>query len=302
MSGGTTEESGDATGSSSGDAAATGGTQNVGDGSSGEGQTDSSSETGNEGPTPPLPSPQGACPDFTNGTVTFQLASGTRTAQVWIDEAAAADMDGPLVMYWHGTGGIPQQAQQALGASIAEITSRGGIVVAPIYAGNGQFPWLDNGGSAEFPLVDEIVACAAENIGIDARRIHSLGFSAGALFTSALSFGRSSYIASVALYSGGFVTAAQDPNNKFAAMIFHGGAADNVYGVDFRSASQQYQTALLDAGHFAFVCDHGTGHAMPAEGPSSVLEFFTDHPFGEDPAAYADGFPAGMPSYCELPQ
>jgi predicted esterase len=144
-----------------------------------------------------------------------------------------------------------------------------------------------------------VIGCAQEKIGIDPRRVHSLGFSAGALFTSQLSFARSSYIASVATYSGGGSAAPEDASNKFPAMIFFGGPNDMVV-VNFQEQSQIYLDALRGNGQFAFLCNHGRGHSIPADAAPNVVKFFLDHPFGTNPSPYASGLPAGFPAYCTL--
>ena len=144
-----------------------------------------------------VPTPVGACPTFQNGTVTFQPAAGSRTVQLYLDPSTLSK-HGPLVLYWYATLGSPAQATEALGAAMQTIESLGGIVAAPADNGTGQFPWIDNV-AAHMLLADEIVGCAVA-AGIDATRIHALGFSAGALMTTQLAFGRSSYLASVATY------------------------------------------------------------------------------------------------------
>jgi hypothetical protein len=92
----------------------------------------------------------------------------------------------------------------------------------------------------------------------------------------------------------------QDPNNKFAAMIFHGGATDEVI-IGFQQISEQYQADLEGKGHFAFICDHGGGHTIPVDARPSVWEFLQAHPFGTQPSPYAGSLPASFPSYCSLP-
>jgi len=128
-------------------------------------------------------------------------------------------------------------------------------------------------------VADEVVGCLAQAHMIDTNRIHSMGMSAGALQTTAIGFIRASYIASVATYSGGvppgFMPTNQDPENKFAALIFDGGTSDNVYSVDFQAASKSYKAMLEADGHFAAICDHGMGHAIPLDAAPSVAAFFT---------------------------
>jgi hypothetical protein len=130
-----------------------------------------------------------------------------------------------------------------------------------------------------------------------------MGMSAGALQTTAFSFVRSDYVASVATYSGGlppgFEPAVEDTANKFAALIFDGGPTDDVFGLDFDAASERYRARLVDDGHYAAACEHGHGHEIPLDAAPSVDAFFTANPFGAWPSPYAaSGLPASFPSYC----
>lgn len=260
------------------------------------------------GATPTLPSPTGNCPTFTNGMVTFNPATiPSRAAQVYMSSAAAT-MHGPLILYWYATGSSTAEVQYSLNTTLASIEAAGGIVVAPQADPNaGQFEWYQVNGSPkldDFLVADEIVACAAKMTGIDTTHIHSMGMSAGALQTTDMSYLRSSYLASVVTYSGGtppsFAQTMQDPANRFAALIFDGGTNDDVFGVNFQAASQAFYATLKSAGHFAAICDHGMGHAIPTAAAPSVWAFFQANGFGVYPSPYASGLPAGFPSYCML--
>jgi predicted esterase len=264
---------------------------------------------GGNGSGPTLPTPTGTCPVFANGAVTF-APSGIppRTVQVYMSDAAKT-MHGPLIFYWYATGSSATlEPPYALGATLASIESAGGIVVAPqADPSAGAFEWFIVNGSSkldDFQVADEIVACAAQTTGIDTTHIHAMGMSAGGLQTTAMSFLRSSYLASVATYSGGmpmgFSPQNEDPANKFAALIFDGGATDNVFGVDFQAASQTYQSTLKSAGHFAAICDHGMGHNIPTDAAPSVAQFFQANGFGVYPSPYVNGLPATFPTYCTL--
>jgi predicted esterase len=214
---------------------------------------------------------------------------------------------GPLVIYWHATGSAPVEAAYSLGDTEGAITAAGGVVAAP-YAdpAAGQFEWFIVNQSTQqddFLLADEVVACLAAAHRIDTHHIHSMGMSAGALQTTAVSFVRANYIASVATYSGGvpsgFMPTNQRPDNKFAALIFDGGASDNVFGVDFQAASMTYDTMLTGDGHYAELCDHGMGHNIPLDAAPSVAAFFAANGYGQWPSPYASaGVPASFPSYC----
>jgi poly(3-hydroxybutyrate) depolymerase len=299
-----TADGGDDGGTSGG----TGDDGNTGDdGGTGDGGTASGDDTGEDGPHPTdLPEPQGECPDFVDGTITVQPSVGARDVRLWIS-SAADNLDGPLVFYWHGTGSSPQEVQWGLGSSTVDaILDMGGMVVAPTSdPDSGQWPWFLVSGNREDDLLvaDEVLACAIEKVGVDTRRIHTLGMSAGGLHTAQMSLRRSNYIASAVPYSGGIIYGNPpnaDPSNKFAAMIFHGGETDVVAGADFEDASNNYRDILTQNGNFAFICNHGEGHTIPQDALPSVWQFLQDHPFGTDPPPYAGGLPQGFPTYCTL--
>jgi predicted esterase len=274
------------------------------------GATSSSGTGGSSAATQPdpafLPKATGPCPEFTQGTITVTPDGKARDVQVWISDAAKT-LDGPLLFYWHGTGSSPiDEPPYGIGAAnIAAINEKGGIVVAPVHDPEaGTFPWFLTTGTGpedDLRVADEVVACAIEKVGIDLRHIHSMGMSAGGLQTAQMSYRRSGYLASVVTYSGGLLGSptSQDPSNKLAAMIFHGGQSDQVV-VGFQQISEAYRDDLRGSGHFAFICDHGMGHSIPTDAIDSVQQFFEDHPFGADPSPYAAALPAGFPTYCGL--
>jgi poly(3-hydroxybutyrate) depolymerase len=258
-----------------------------------------------------LPVAQGTCPDFTNGVITMDVGGTSRSVTLSMDATMVAAKHGPLILYWYSTYHTPAEAQQAL--PVSQITAAGGIVAAPTHINSGQFPWI--GGmpgeiDKDYALADQIVACAIQKVGIDTKHIHSNGFSAGALFTTFLSFKKSGYLASVATYSGGLLDPPDggprpapppydDPFNKFAAMIMTGGVLDTFPTSSgtarFNIGSQNYQNTLKMDGHSAIYCDHGGGHSIPAGLVASVWQFFQDHSFGTNPSPYvAKGLPSGF--------
>jgi hypothetical protein len=254
-----------------------------------------------------IPTPTGTCPTITNGDVMFAPAGmPPRMVKIAMNPAKTG---GPLILYWYATGSNPNEAGYALGATEQQILGDGGIVATP-YADPtaGQFEWFIVNKSTkldDFILADEIVACIAQANLIDTTHIHSMGMSAGALQTTAVSFLRSNWIASVATYSGGIPSgysapAMQDPANKFAALIFDGGSTDDVYNVDFQAASMTYKMTLDADGHYTALCDHNMGHSIPVDAAPSVAKFFSDNAFGQWPSPYqASGLPSGFPSYCK---
>lgn len=252
-----------------------------------------------------VPKVTGTCPELKQGKNTFTADGVSRDVLLWIDPAKAAAADGPLVFFWHGAGGDPSEATYALGSAVADITGKGGIVVAPYHDPKSNIlPWyLCLGGADETDLriADEVLACAIEKVGVDMRHIHSVGFSAGAMNTEQFAARRSGYLASIVAYSGARlgVVDEQDATNKYPAMLFHGGPNDMVI-VNFETEQNKYHDTLTDEGHFSFLCNHGKGHTVPADARASAWQFLQDHPFGASPEPYKDGLPTSFPSYCSL--
>jgi hypothetical protein len=261
-------------------------------------------------PTPTdLPVPAGPCPEFVDGTLPFYPAGqNPREATVWLAPDAFT-REGPLVFYWYGTNGDDDEARWALSTTtIAEIHAEGGIVVVPHHDRSAglTYSWHFaeiTGSEDDIELGDEVVACAIEKVGIDVRRIHSLGLSAGAMHTSQMAFRRSNYMASVVSYSGGFTNywsdmPNPDPNNKFAALITHGGPFDTGGALNFMECSTVMHNKMVAEGHFSIICDSGEGHGIPRDVKSVAWSFLRDHPYGTVPSPYAAGLPIGFPTWC----
>jgi len=213
---------------------------------------------------------------------------------------------GPLVLYWHGMGGKPQEALSGLSRKvIKQITDRGGVVAAPMHdAVSTPYPWylVSTRREDDLVLTDEIVGCALQIKHIDPEHIHALGMSAGGLQAAQLGPRRSNYIASIAAYSGGLVSHELTPPfqaaaNKFPALLFHGGKSDE-YIVNFERTTQDYAKLLRKKGHEPITCNHKRGHVIPSGGGAAAYRFFLDHPFGSKSPALA--VPAPPRDYCAL--
>ncbi|KAI9101922.1 hypothetical protein DFS34DRAFT_612009 [Phlyctochytrium arcticum] len=155
-------------------------------------------------------------------------------------------------------------------------------------------------------LADDIVGCLIKTGNFSPRRIHSAGFSAGAMHTSEFSILRSSYVASVASYSGGLGSTPALPRpivNRPSAMILHGGPRDTFGGsTEFAPRSVRYFKYTRAIGGAAIICNHGGGHTVPSmSNKPAVFRFFEDNTFDVRSAKYAEGQTLDgsvFPSYC----
>jgi predicted esterase len=258
-----------------------------------------------------LPTVHGPCPDFHAGKLIFR-PKGTkeRKALVWIGSEARTN-DGPLVFYFQGTDMSPRDAIRSLGMNnIRDIEHMGGMVVSPYPDMSTQYPWfIANGDDREddLLLVDEIVACAIQKVGIDTRRIHATGFSAGGMLVSDLALRRANYIASTSPQSGGLspwneVPRNAEPENKSATMIFYGGKRDSWYHyLYYQLISARFRDEIVRNGGFAIMCNHGRGHRVPPKNArNAVWQFFKDHPWNTRPSPYFQGLPPWFPAYCSI--
>lgn len=146
-----------------------------------------------------------------------------------------------------------------------------------------------------------------KKVGIDTRRIHALGLSAGGMFASDLALRRANYIASTSPQSGGLspwnkIPKNSAPENKSATMIFHGGKHDNWrHYLYYQPISEKFRDEIIRNGGFAIMCDHGHGHnAPPKSSRNAVWQFFKDHPWNTSPSPYSQGLPSWFPNYCSI--
>jgi hypothetical protein len=252
---------------------------------------------------PALAEPQGR--DETRPSYLYQ-----RRATVWVDVDKARAMQGPLVFYWVGTNGEPSQARFALTReAIAAVVNEGGLVVAPEFekdpdgVGILRYSWYIATGRREtYDLIvaDEIVACANAELGLDIRRIHSAGVSAGGMQTVWMAYMRP-YVASIVSYSGSLSRLPEpvDEANKFASLTTHGGPDDTGGSLNFMVTAEALHRDLTARGHFSVLCDDTpNGHGIPDAVRPVAWQFLRDHPYGVSPPPYADVLPAAFPAIC----
>ncbi len=242
--------------------------------------------------------------------MTVNAGGGSIQAQVWA--GSGAPQGGPLILYWHGTGSSPG-LEVPIAFDTNAVTSGGGAVVGFISGSRTGMTTATTGNDVWFQsdaaFADEVVACAIQELHIDPRRIHTAGYSAGALQTVYMWYARSGYIASVISYSGGTdtlnQTQMQDPSNIPPAIVAHGAQGQDVFNpIDFAVQSAAWEGIITQAGGFSTDCNDGGNHLAffttraPNLEPVS-LQFFLDHPFKVSPEPYTS-LPSGFPTYCKI--
>jgi hypothetical protein len=286
-------------------AAGSGGARDGGAGAGGSSGTGGGGLSDAGGTPPVIPPPKDTCPTLANGNMTFR----GRRVMIWV--GTKGPTPAPIIAYWHGTGSSPTEVNAGLGqATISAITGMGGLIVAPVAAdGMGGKDGTPTTGNnvwyvGDFNTIDEVVACAVQQLNIDTRHIHAAGMSAGGLQTAAMAYARSSYMAGVVPYSGGRTALhpmLQDPSNVPAVMAVHGKMGSDVVIIDFATASATLTTDIKAKGGFAMDCDHGGGHTIPANIGPAAWQFMKDHPYRtKAPYPYAGGIPAALPTYCKV--
>lgn len=282
----------------------TGGTGGTG-GSGGTGGGSGGLPPGGERPAQ-LPSAVGTCPTLRTGANTITLNGVSMTWQLNVGQRVSGT-GGPIIIYWHGTGTNAAEVNTGFGSpAIQEVVNLGGVVASPEATSNtgsntGDNVWF----RGDFSYADQIVACAMQQLNIDARHIHTLGYSAGGLQASAMAYDRSGYVAAIGSYSGGklFPNAQQDPNFLPPAMLMHGPQGSDVFIIDFYDTSHAMEDEYKSRGFFAIDCEDTDSHisfTLRLGQAPYVWEFFKAHPYKVQPYPWLGGLPADFPSRCKI--
>jgi hypothetical protein len=254
------------------------------------------------GTEPVIPMPMGACPNIVTGPFAFM----GNTSQLWVG-AKSADKKGPIVIYFHGTGGTAATATGELDPTcVSEVMAQGGVIASITEGIKGDT--LDWGvfTTGDYQTVDQVVACAVAQLNIDTKQIYTSGASAGGLAAGELVYLRSSYMAVAFPNSGGEggypnLMVLQDPTHVPAAFTMHGAKGVDMVVIDFGDSSLREDVDLAKRGGFAVDCNHGGGHvAAPADLKAAAWDFAKKHPFGYGTSPFAGGLPATYPKYCMI--
>lgn len=276
----------------------------------------------------PQPAPlaelsDGECPELgSSGMSTFSSGGEDRLVGVFRPDGDTTDL--PVLFFFHGltTPGTDPVGNLASGLDLQGLADdMPAIIVAPEarptpvpLAGN-VLLWgiLDDGG-VDLQLYDDLRTCVVDELGADRRRVHAMGFSGGALWTSRMIMERSDTLASAVEFSGGveldipldggpFLTY-QTPAETIPVLLSAGGETDVWPGggfalIDFVAATDILQGGLRTDGHYVVRCDHSQGHTIVLDGWELGQRWVEEHFYGESSPFIDEGL-GGDEAWCEV--
>lgn len=270
---------------------------------------DTGDDTDSDDANQPLPAPiadlsDGECPDMSvSGTNTFSSSGESRTVTTVVPSNLEPGM--PLVFFFHGLLDASTSSPSAYHVTALNLQSyadeMGVIFVLPEspimnLAGFAFYMWtVDSFESPDIVLYDDLRTCANQQLEVDLNRVHAVGFSGGALFTTVVARDRGDTLASIIEMSGGSDVAiplSTEPYSEYEtseyampALLITGGANDiwpdaSFTIVDFAAATDSLQDQLVEDGHYVVRCDHGQGHTVTFDSMRVAWEWVTNHEYG----------------------
>lgn len=242
----------------------------------------------------------------------FPAGTIPRAFELYLPSNVDTRRDWPVVFAWHGFGEETATMRRFL---LDEVDGRYPMILLvpedvglelPFGAGWDNLDASD--GSLEVELFDQVLECVDARWGVDADRVHSIGFSSGAITSNLLGILRSDRIASIASLSGAYWANPANLNPfaswpapasgrpSYVQLLTWGGVADSAFGFNFALTAANDQIWLNARGHDVIACDHGGGHALPdAPDADALMAFFAAHPRGVESTPWISGLPDGYP-------
>lgn len=239
-------------------------------------------DAGPKGPTPAKPisySAGSACPKLVKGENTFWSWGIDRKVDIYLPKNTN---DAGLLFLWHGLGGSKENFGKGMNAQ--GLANALQAVVAVPQGGVKFTGWgwgNEDEATEDAALFDDLLTCIDGQFDIDNARVWSMGFSAGALWTSWLAMHRSTFLASAVAWSGGTGENSnkyKTPKRKIPMLLAWGGPNDNA-GMKFQQTTLTMAKNLRKDGHFVTTCDHGLGHTIPQNGLTWAIDFLQRHTF-----------------------
>ncbi|MGB0638812.1 MAG: hypothetical protein ACPGTU_05740 [Myxococcota bacterium] len=308
----------------SGCAGAKDGSDDTGDSLSSVDDTDNP-ESGVEGLAPLATLSSDDCPDMTEtNTGSFTSSGEDRTVTVVVP-SGEVEAGGPLVYFFHGLldpDSTPTPTEYMASAlQLQAIADETGVTFVLPQSGLMDrlgfkfFMWnVETGDSTDITLFDDLRTCASNELDIDLTKVHAMGMSGGALFTTVVARERGDTLATMIEMSGGsdismltfdsmlseYDTAAY----AMPALLISGGPTDTWPGggldlVDFSGATDNLAEQLHSDGHYVVRCEHDRGHSVPYEAVQASWEWVDAHQFGEESPFISEGIDV-LGSWCSV--
>ena len=289
--------------------------------SSKEDSDTSGGSSGADGIEIPSDPSDGVCPDMTSsGTATFSSSGEERIVTVVAPQNVTEGM--PLVFFFHGLlspASTPRPTEYMASAlRLQTLADDLGVVLLLPQSDIMErltmqfFMWdVESSESADLVLFDDLRACAYRELNIDLSRVHAMGFSGGALFSTVVAAERSNILASMVQMSGGSdidMMTFEQPLSRYSSfdyslpsLLITGGSTDEWPGdgltlVDFTAATDTLQSHLVDDGHYVVRCEHNYGHTVPPSASAVAREWIEAHRHG-DPSPIQSAGIEGMDSF-----
>ena len=143
----------------------------------------------------------GECPKLSkSGRQSFVSNGVDREVLVYMPRKAPADM--PVVFFWHGLGDTAENLARAL--DLEDFAKKNDlVVVVPESLDPLLLTWNVLSGGDDAALFDDMRTCLSQELDVDLERVHTAGFSYGAMFSTWLLLERGDTLASAVVLSGG---------------------------------------------------------------------------------------------------
>ena len=226
----------------------------------------------------------GTCPEFAAGRNTFTAGDEERTFDLFLPPDPTGR---PLLFMWHPLGSNARQIATFLGA--ARAAEEHGFVIAVPESLRTQTEWGYFGSPTDdLALFDDLYSCLTSQYGLDRTRTYTIGFSAGALWSSYLVVHRAEYLTAAVILSGGVgvFSRYQTPAYRLPVLLAWGGPTDQYGGViNFQETTYAFRDALRADEHTVVMCGHDGGHVPPPAVAGWGYDFLDAHTVrnGESP-------------------
>lgn len=249
-------------------------------------------------PAEPQPYSGGTCPTFTAGRNTFTAGARERTFDLFLPPNPEG---APLLFLWHPLGSNARQIATYLRA--ADAAEDHGFVVAVPESLRTQTEWGYFGSpNDDLALFDDLYACLTTQYTLDRTRTYTMGFSAGALWSSYLVIHRADHLTAAVILSGGVnqLLRYETPTYRLPVLLAWGGPTDQYGGIiNFQETTYAFRDALRGDDHTVVMCGHTGGHVPPPGVAGWGYDFLAQHTMrnGESPV---DPESWTLPEICTL--